>query len=106
MKTILRRLMMACVPVAMSVFTQATQSQEPHEGQLSVNQVGYFIGATKYAIYGTDQAVSEEWHLTDHATGDVVARGMIGTGAYDEASGYFTHTIDFSDFNQAGRYWK
>lgn len=96
--------MLVFVPVMASVLTIPSHSQEQSEGQLSVNQVGYFIGAPKYAIYGTDQAVSVEWLLIDHATGEVVARGMVATGAYDEASGYVTHAIDFSDFNQTGRY--
>lgn len=105
MRSMFRCVMMLCVPVVMSsLLTRHTQAQTPEDTLLSVNQVGYFVDAPKYAVYGANQAVSEEWLLKDHATGDVVARGMISSGAYDGASGYIVHQVDFSDFNQSGTY--
>lgn len=107
MRSVFRCVMMLCVPMVVSTFANgisASSPQETTDALLSINQVGYFVDAPKYAMYGTEQAVSLGWTLNDHVTGEVVARGMISTGAYDEASGYVVHTVDFSDFNQAGTY--
>jgi endoglucanase len=77
----------------------------PERALIAVNQVGYFTGAPKVAVYGRDAELTEPvaWELHS-AAGEVVASGITAPGKLDRTSGDYVYAIDFSTFNTPGTY--
>ncbi|MEM9461675.1 MAG: glycoside hydrolase family 9 protein [Myxococcota bacterium] len=66
-----------------------------------VNQVGYFPGQPKRAVYRSPSATPATWELLDES-GAVVASGQTQVWGEDAASGDPLHRIDFSSVAATG----
>jgi hypothetical protein len=81
----------------------------PELGQLAfpvkVNQTGYYPDAPKYGMMAADIAHNlDVWQLIDLDSGDVVLKGVTTPSTFDEASGDYVMTADFSAWTTPGNY--
>ncbi|MFN8531397.1 MAG: glycoside hydrolase family 9 protein [Anaerolineae bacterium] len=81
-----------------------SSSSEAINGYISLNQVGYFAQAPKYAMAAGSGADSTVWTLTNADSGEQVADGMTTPGIPDPASGDAVQWIDFSSVTTPGSY--
>ncbi len=72
---------------------------------ISVNQIGYFINAKKFASLVSDSASELDWQLQNN-NGEVVLSGKTIVKGFDAASGDSIHLIDFSEFKTEGDGYK
>lgn len=72
----------------------AVAHAQAEEGNPRVNQVGYFPGSEKIAVYKTPGITAQTWQLTQN--GNTVASGLTMPQGVDAASGDNVHRIDFS----------
>lgn len=86
----------------------ASERPEPVEAAperyVSVNQLGYFANAPKYAMVAGPGRSGTAWVLRDAATGELITAGFTSPGALDEASGDYVQTVDFSSVTAPGTY--
>lgn len=71
---------------------------------VSLNQVGYFANAPKYAMLAGTGTNGTVWVLTDATTGAQVAAGFTSPGRLDAASGDYVQVVDFSSVTTPGTY--
>lgn len=74
------------------------------EPTISLNQVGYFSSAPKFAMYASDSASGTAWVLSNADTEEVITAGFTSRGVEDPASGDIIKTVDFSSVTEPGRY--
>jgi hypothetical protein len=84
-------------------------SPEPEPGfplfPVAVNQTGYYPTAPKFAVSAVDRPHRIAlWQLVDADSGDVVLKGVTGPSTFDEASGDYVVTADFSAWTEPGSY--
>ncbi|MEM7151724.1 MAG: glycoside hydrolase family 9 protein [Myxococcota bacterium] len=72
---------------------------------IRVNQIGYYPGQPKRAIYRTPDTSPASWELVDEG-GSVVATGTTTVFGEDPASGDPLHRLDFSSVNATGKGFK
>lgn len=72
---------------------------------ISVNQIGYFIDAKKFASFVSDSTSELDWQL-QNGNGEVILSGKSIVNGLDAASKDSIHLIDFSAFNTAGDGYK
>lgn len=88
------------------VISGFVKNEEPAKAWIRINLLGYKPGSPKMAIWGSKAQQSiTTFELINAATGKTVYQGKAGTafGAY----GPFvqTYRLNFSSFQQPGRYW-
>ncbi len=92
-------------PMQSTPAPQTTPTPEPTPDRfVSLNQLGYFADAPKYAMIAGESGATASWVLRHAATGDVIATGETTPGKIDAASGYAVQTADFSDVTTPGSY--
>lgn len=74
------------------------------EPTISVNQVGYFANAPKFAMFSDDTTARTAWVLFDAETDEQLTGGLTSAGVADAASGDLIKTVDFSSVTTPGRY--
>ncbi len=74
------------------------------ERHVSLNQLGYFANAPKYAMLAGTGSNGTVWVLTDAATGEQVTAGLTSPGRLDAASGDYVQVVDFSAVTTPGTY--
>src|SRR5690606_10216421 len=72
---------------------------------ISVNQIGYFINAKKFASFVSDSSSELDWQL-QNGNNEVVLSGKSIVNGLDAASRDSIHLIDFSAFKTAGDGYK
>ncbi len=88
--------------------TSQTQEDTTVQGRAitAVNQVGYFVGSPKIAVYGRADAAATPptWELRNAADGARVMSGSTTGGDLDANSGDYVYRADFSIVNTPGQY--
>lgn len=74
------------------------------ESDISINQLGYFVGAPHFGMLANNGTFSTSWVLIDEASGEMVYAGSTGRPVEDVASGDIVTIADFSEFNELGTY--
>ncbi len=86
----------------------ASERPEPVEvvaqRHVSLNQVGYFASAPKYAMLAGPGTNGTVWVLINVETDEQVTAGFTSPGRLDAASGDYVQTVDFSAVTTPGTY--
>jgi endoglucanase len=74
------------------------------ERYISLNQLGYFASAPKYAMFAGQGTNGTVWTLINADTGERVTAGFTTPGNLDPASGDYVQMVDFSSITAPGNY--
>ncbi len=80
---------------------------ELYRNEITVNQVGYYPNAEKFATLIVDESetASQTFEVVD-SNGDTVYTGKSTNIGYDDDGGCYVHHLDFSDFTDEGSGYK